>query len=231
MAIRFKPMPGLTLAVLICLPILIGLGIWQYQRWHWKMDVLAEIDAAVTAPPLQGLAGLEAALAAGEPVDFRRIAFEGEARGQAYHYYRPTDAIQWQPFRIVRSGGREALAGFDVFDDQLKGEVQLPVMDGPRAGYVRRIEPRSGLGNLIGADNSPGLNRWFEINPDGAWLDGANVFIDVHPLERDAAALPVQRPDIPNNHVSYMLTWWSFAIILLVIYAILHARAGRLART
>ncbi|MEM7730550.1 MAG: SURF1 family cytochrome oxidase biogenesis protein [Pseudomonadota bacterium] len=48
-------MPGLTLAVLICLPILIGLGVWQYQRWQWKTGVLAEVEAAVTAPPLDGI--------------------------------------------------------------------------------------------------------------------------------------------------------------------------------
>ena len=228
MAIRFKPLPGLTLATLICLPILIGLGVWQYQRWQWKTDLLAEIDAALTAPPLQSVADMQAALAAGEPIDFRRISFDGDATGAAFHFYRPTNAIQWQPFRIVQSNGYTVLAGFDSFDDRVKGEVSLPVMGGPRAGYVRRIEQRGRFADLIGADNFPEANRWFEINPDGAWLDGAEVFIDVHPTERDAAALPVRRPDIANNHVSYMLTWWSFAIILLIIYAILHKRAGRL---
>ncbi|MGB6229204.1 MAG: SURF1 family cytochrome oxidase biogenesis protein [Litorimonas sp.] len=226
--LRFQPMPGLTVAVALCLPILIGLGVWQYQRWQWKQGVLAEVEAAVTAPPLGGLRALDAALANDEPVDFRRIAFDGEATGPAFHFYRPAGAIQWQPFRVVQSQGTRALAGFDRFDDRLKGDISLPVMGGPRAGYVRRLRERSGFAAVFGADHSPGLNRWFDINPGGAWLDGAQVFIDVHPTERDAAALPVRRPDIPNNHVSYMLTWWSFAVILLIIYAILHRRAGRL---
>ena len=227
MVLRFRPMPGLTLVVLICLPILLGLGLWQYQRWHWKMDVLAEIDAAVTAPPLDGLGAL-LGLPDGTPVDFRRIQIEGTATGPTWHAYRPDAGIQWQPFRLVIDGGRQALVGFPSFDDRVKDVVAPPDLTGPRAGYVRRIRPASRFGNSLTADDNPADNRWFAINPAGAWIPGADLYIDLDATETDANILPIRRPDIANNHVSYMLTWWSFAIILLVIYAILHRRAGRL---
>lgn len=227
MAVRFRPLPGLTIAVLICLPILLGLGLWQYQRWQWKTDVLTEIDAAVSAPPLQGGADLTS-LADGTPIDFRRIQIDGRATGPTWHVYRPDGAIQWQPFRIVETEGQTILVGFPSFDDRVKKTVPAPILDGNRAGYVRRIRPVSGFGKWLSTESSPETNRWFEINPDGAWLPGSDIYIDLHPTERDATALPIRRPEIANNHVSYMLTWWSFAIILLVIYAILHQRAGRL---
>lgn len=220
-------MPGLTAAVLICLPILMGLGVWQYQRWQWKTDVLTEIDLAVTAPPLQGISALSA-LSDDTPVDFRRIQVDGVAAGDTWHVYRPVGAIQWQPFRIVAVDGQEVLVGFPTFDDRVKEAVVPPTLGGMRAGYVRRIRPASGFEKWLGADSSPETNRWFGINPDGSWLPGSDIYIDLHPTERDAAALSVRRPDIANNHVSYMLTWWSFAVILLIIYAILHRRAGRL---
>lgn len=222
-------MPGLTVAVLICLPILIGLGIWQYQRWQWKIGILDEIEVSVTAPPLRGINALERALAEDEALDLRRIQIGGEATGPTYHLYRPEGGIQWQAFRTVKNeSGRTALVGFGVFEDKQKAQVDAPTLDGERAGYVRRIRPRTGFAALVGAEHSPDNNRWFAINPDGAWDPEAAVWIDLSNGARDATSLPVRRPDIPNNHVSYMLTWWSFAIILLVIYAILHKRAGRL---
>ena len=224
---RFRPMPGLTAAILICLPILIGLGIWQYQRWKWKTSVLAEIDAAVSAEPLSGLSAL-AALPSGSPVDFRRIQVSGDAVGPTWHLYRPDGAIQWQPFRLVENDGARALVGFPSFDDARKDQVKPPVMTGSRAGYVRRIRPQNVLGRWVSPDNNPATNRWFTVNPAQSWQSDADIYIDLDATETDASALPIRRPDIANNHVSYMLTWWSFAAILLIIYAILHQRAGRL---
>ena len=227
MALRFRPMPGLTAAVLVCLPILIGLGVWQYQRWRWKTGVLAEIDAAVTAPPLDGLGALAAA---NGPLDFRRIQFEGTATGETYLLYRPDGNIAWMPVRVVESGAQRVLVGFPTIQRTEADISVAPTLDGPRAGYVRRIRARGGAARLFGVDSVPTENRWYDINPDGAWLPGAELYIDVSLGARDAAALPVRRPDVPNNHVSYMFTWWSFAVILLVIYAVLHVRAGRLGR-
>ena len=228
MSLRFKPMPGLTLAVLICLPILIGLGVWQYQRWQWKQDILAEVDASVTAPPIIGLKALSLARTSSKRLDFRRIEFDAEAVGTTWHVYRPDGAIQWQPFRQVEIDGDKVLVGFPSFEDQSKDIVAPPDLKGSRAGYVRRIRPRSGAETWFGTDSDPDRNQWFELNPDGVWIAGATLYIDLHPTETDAYALPVRRPEIANNHVSYMLTWWSFAAILLIIYGILHRRAGRL---
>ena len=227
MSLRFRPMPGLTAVTLVILPILFGLGLWQYQRWQWKTGVLAEIDAAVSAPPLAGLQGLADATG---PLDFRRIQFGGEAVGEAFLLYRPSGNIAWMPVRVVEQGGHRALVGFPTIERTDADPEVAPDMAGERAGYVRRIRERGWAARLFGVADNPDANRWYSTNPDGAWLPGADVYIDASLGERDADALPVRRPDVPNNHVSYMLTWWSFALIWLVIYAVLHGRAGRLGR-
>ena len=38
--------------VALALPILIGLGLWQVSRLHWKQQVIAEMQAAATLPVL-----------------------------------------------------------------------------------------------------------------------------------------------------------------------------------
>ena len=43
---------GLTIATVIALTILCGLGSWQLQRLHWKEGVLARLEALKTAPAL-----------------------------------------------------------------------------------------------------------------------------------------------------------------------------------
>src|SRR5262249_48734517 len=59
----------LTLVVLICQAILIGLGVWQLQRLKWKEGVLARRDALVAAAPV----ALEPKLAAGGDLDMTRV--------------------------------------------------------------------------------------------------------------------------------------------------------------
>ena len=38
------------------------------------------------------------------------------------------------------------------------------------------------------------------------------------------------RITIPNNHLQYAITWYSLALVLLVIYFVYHRNAGRIGR-
>src|SRR6185312_10615619 len=41
-----------TLITLVMLVMLIGLGVWQVQRLHWKEDLIAEIHERMQEPPI-----------------------------------------------------------------------------------------------------------------------------------------------------------------------------------
>jgi cytochrome oxidase assembly protein ShyY1 len=82
---------------------------------------------------------------------------------------------------------------------------------------------------------SPDRNRYFKFNQTGDWgevFPSADVrlshYIEIETGATDAARLPVRRPTIRNNHRDYMLTWFSFAGLLIIFYLLLHRRAGRL---
>lgn len=244
---KFRPFPGLTLFTLISLGILLFLGTWQYQRLGWKTDYIARIDAAADSPAFTSADDITTASAAGEPVDYRRVKLSGtyhQISGQdkkaiEFHVFKSQDGkTNWRIFRPLKSvSGHEVFVAGELVSD---GSKDLPRLISTEtvfvSGYVRTWQAPS----RFVAKSTPSANRWFSFNAlrsTDPWEDilapaniNGNFYIDAAqtsgaPIAED---LPVKKPDIPNNHFDYMMTWYSFALILLIIYFILHIRAGRL---
>lgn len=245
MSVKFRPMPWLTGIVAVMLIILISLGVWQYQRLQWKTDLLAEVEASVTAPPLTSLDDLDRAIAAGEPVDFRRIELTGVIGGEyaEYHVFKSkAGGIFWDVFRPFQSEKSQNLriifARTQTIDDTQKsdGSFETIIRSGlePVYGYVREDHPMGRVEAWVKSKPNRETNRWFKFNQDGSWGEALSPrTIRSHYVELDlkaesANALPVRRPTIRNNHRDYMLTWFSFAGLLVVFYVLIHKRAGRL---
>ena len=240
MNIKFRPMPWLTGIVTIMFAILITLGVWQFQRLQWKTNLLAEVEASVTAPPLTSLEDLERAIAQGEPVDFRRITFQADSVVGApiYHVFKSQrGGIFWDIFVPFKSSdlvifvrtGTENDGGKDEF-----GDVASATAVSSWVGYVREDHPMGTIEARVKSSPNRTTNRWFKFNQDGSWREGIPAstrlshYIEVEPGATNAENLPVRRPSIRNNHRDYMLTWFSFAFLLLIFYALIHRRAGRL---
>lgn len=234
----FRPMPGLTIVTVIVLAILITLGTWQYQRLQWKTGLLAEVEQVADAPPFKSLNEVTAALKNGEPIDFRRIGLTGEhadMNREPYFVFTSRNRnISWRVFRPVRQNMDVVFASLQTIQD---GEREGYESDSsaivPVIGYVRLARGDEGQHT----DSTPDKNRWFGFNPlpdTHNWADGVpggadmRFYVDTVPGAVNANDLPARRPDIRNNHFDYMLTWYGLALVLLVIYLIMHRRAGRL---
>ncbi len=237
-------MPGLTIITLICVAILLTLGTWQYKRLYWKADLLAQIEQAASAAPLTDLAQANDILRAGEPLDFRRIELDGtfmaptENGGQPFHLMRSDGKrFYWRLYQPYKVGEASVYVATHEFSDVRKASPP-PTNIGrvPVIGYVRMVQ----AANKFTPKSVPETNRWFAFNATPELLNWADVvdgediqtnyFIDQVTGVTSAGVLPVRIPDIPNNHLDYMLTWYSFVIILLVIYFLLHKRTGRISR-
>ena len=244
MKLQFRPMPWLTTIVAIMMMILISLGVWQAQRLHWKIALLAEVEASVTAPPLTSLADLDRAIAAGEPVDFRRIAFHPALiRGAPiYHVYKSqSGGVFWDIFMptedsrmsiFVRGQTIDSVQKADYVDEVPTGRLEDHIRE--KYGYVRADHPMGRVESWVKSKPNRETNRWFKFNQDGSWGEAMpsstrlSHYIEIAPGVTNAANLPIRRPSIRNNHRDYMLTWFSFAGLLLIFYALIHRRAGRL---
>jgi surfeit locus 1 family protein len=64
---------GLTLAAAVVVAACVALGVWQAQRFQWKLGVLAQI-AAMEKAPVQPIAPVLARAARGQDVEFTRVA-------------------------------------------------------------------------------------------------------------------------------------------------------------
>lgn len=237
MKLYFKPMPWLTVFGALGLLLLLKLGFWQKDRLAWKTDLLARVEAAAQAPAFTSLAQVTAALQSGDPVDYRRYAFDIEAikNAPAYHVYDPAQtSIGWRVFSVYENSGVNLyLADMQRFDDAAKkAKTAFTSPQHPASsGYVRLSpKPARGLGKWIKSKPSPASNRWFAFNQDGLWeSSGINmdIWLDEH-SEGIKQDLPVSRPDIRNNHRDYMWTWFSLAGLLIIFYGLIHYRAKRL---
>ena len=237
MRLHFRPFLGLTVFTVVSLIILIGLGTWQYQRLQWKTDFLAQVEQAVSAPPLTSLAQVEQALEDGTPVDFSRIEIDAKPlAGQTPYliYARVKRELSWRPYVAIQSGESVIFAAMKSVPDNIRDDMaKVTAEPVSLAGYIRVWRKR-----VRGVpESTPDKNRWFGFNPlpdTHNWADnvpgGADMryYIDVVPGVTQAAELPLKRPNIRNNHLDYMLTWYGLALALLVIYLILHAQRGRL---
>lgn len=224
---------GPAVFMLVVLPILVGLGIWQLQRLAWKESLIASINEGLhqAAAPLEEPADAWKGLAGKEywPVSVRgrfrhadeRRMFASEGGEAGWHIYTPLET----------DGGHILFVNRGFVPDQLKDPASRA--DGEIAGPV----------TVRGLVRKPGVRGWFEPDADQArnvwyWRDLAGMAASlgseadrarVLPFFVDAAAEPanpagwprggVTRLDIPNRHLEYALTWFGLAGTLVAVFA------------
>ena len=220
---RFKPGWPLTVAVLVALVVLIGLGTWQAQKIGPKTRLINSIEAGLSAEPMQ----LSVHLDDPQPVAYRRVYFEGDAVDTApirvfgtnlkgrpgYYLYKP----------VIRDFGRAVLVNFGWVPMEHETDPVLPV--GPVA--VSGVLVLSAVPGSFTPPNDRDRNSWFtaDVFEMGEHFGlGAKdfyhfrVFSD-HTVEAGSLPLGGQvRVSIPNDHREYMLTWYGLALALLGVF-------------
>lgn len=236
-----------ALVALPALALLCGLGVWQVQRLAWKEDLLARIDARIHAPPTPLPPRADwPALAAGD-YEYTHVSATGvwESRYTGVAIYRPSGRFAdggsgpgyWlMEVLKLRDGGHLLVnAGMirpDYRDDPKlirrlsDGEVTITGL--PRASEARNP--------FTPADN-PAKNEWY--TRDVAAIAAALELDDVAPfsLDRDAHPANPGMPgggatvlSIPNDHLSYAVTWFGLAATLVGVVGVFCGRRLREAR-
>ncbi len=231
----FRPLPGLTIATLIALAILVALGTWQLQRRAEKHLLLAQIASRQAAAP----APLEILLPAGDYAAFRKATATG-------HFDHDRESYVFQP----RSDNEISSIGFRVItpltltggDTILvdRGWVQKDTRDpATRPGS----QPKDRL-EIEGVLQRPSKGSSFTPPPDlrqrifyarNSEMIARTLGLKLKsPLILEATTKSPGGPEplpsavkIPDNHLNYALTWYSLALVLIVVYLRFHATLGR----
>ena len=234
----FRPQPILTLFTLLGLWMLITLGNWQVQRLEWKQGLIATVEARIHLAPVP----LEQALANGtvEEIAYTPVTLQGRYdHSRELHLFGRNDQGRvgyyiYTP--LLRAGASSVIVNRGFVPER---QMDLALR---QAGQIEGMVTVTGLARGPSArgnfqpENNPATNEWYfrDLAAMAATMGEANVapvFVDQE-LWDIPGGLPQggqTRIHFPNDHLSYALTWYGLAIILIGVYIAFHISNGRLA--
>jgi len=190
--------------------VLVWLGVWQVQRLGWKQDVLAQIDARIAADPVAvpALPDPErdqylSVQATGQlQADMLRVLVSQKQVGAGY---RLISALQMAERTVLVDRGFIKVDG--AAPDAVPGEITI-------TGNLLWPDDR----NSSTPENDVAGNIWFarDIDQMAKQLGSDPLLIIARKtslVDAGVTPLPVDSGAIPNDHLSYAITWFSLAFI------------------
>lgn len=239
----FKPYPWLTFFSILVFAALITMGVWQVQRYEWKLNLNASIEAYAKAAPVP-----LTSLLADQPVvnhKYRPVSVVGEyitdqqilMRGQ----YKKSDRIifygfyVFTPFKFTHQGQDQTILverGFITEEAWLAPEFykKLPVGQVEIIGNIKAAEKPGSF--FPENDTTQEVWFWREVKAMNQALNLDNP-VDFYISASDNKYQNFPKPTkieikSANNHLSYLITWFAMAAGLLILYIYMHAYSGRL---
>ncbi|CAN5376562.1 SURF1 family protein [soil metagenome] len=222
----------LTLFTIPALAFLIGLGVWQVQRLHWKEGLIDQADAAAKAPP----ASIQTVLAAADP-EFRKALIVCPGLATAPYVELQSIHEGQGGVRLISVCRAPGVATPFLID---RGFVSDEVSARPRV-----LEATMPLSLLVELRRTPALGKMMAPKAAGTHFyvrDSPAIALALgvaNPSEFTLFALASTNPEIEalnasappaafaNNHLGYAMTWFGLAIALLGFYVALLWRAMR----
>ncbi|WP_369751564.1 MULTISPECIES: SURF1 family protein [unclassified Pandoraea] len=232
----------LGVITLVLVSVFVSLGTWQLHRRAWKLDLIERVNSRVHAPPTPApLRGQWASVNAAAD-EYRHVSLSGTYQfdkdtlvqavtdlGGGFWVLTPLRTADGGEVLINRGfvppGWKESVPAVPAGEVTVTGLLRMPE---PGGGFLRKNAPSENLWysrdvaaiatarGLTSADVAP-----FFVDADGkpgADASRALVSGDAEAVTGRAPALdyPVGGLTVvqfPNNHMSYLLTWYALAIM------------------
>jgi len=187
---------------------LVSLGLWQLQRLEWKEGVLATIETRIAAEPVSLPEAPDP-----EADRYRAVRFEGKILPEELHVFWVTEAEG---------------AGYRVISPFVTDEGRRILVD---RGYIRATDKENTrptgraelTGNLLWPDEGDWTTPPPEVDTNILYardiaymserLNTEPLLVVVRTGAENPTLLPVSTKGIPNNHLQYVITWFSLALI------------------
>jgi len=230
---RFRPTFWATVCTILALVILLGLGTWQVQRLFWKEGEIAKrIERAEGAP-----VALPASFPDPAAVEFTRVRLTGTFHHDEEFYLGARTESGRVGLNIVTpftlTDGRTLLINRGWVPEELRDPAKRPEAQLEGEVTIEALLRTDGWKGIEFAKppNSPEdrFYFWHDL-PVMAKSVNEPIITDVY-ADAVASDIPGGYPiggqtriHLKNDHLEYAITWYSFAVILLVIYFLFHYR-------
>lgn len=233
MRTRLRQYPWLSFLTLGAFIVLCGLCGWQLQRLQWKQGQIAQMNEALSAPPILAKNGIDLQ----SLPEFRQVKVTGKLlhdqalQVQARYYKGNLGFHLVTPLKLPDGTIIFINRGWVPKDYKTNPKVKISRPEGTLniTGIMRKSEQP--LYRFL-PKNDPATGFW--LWPDNAaWAQmaqAANPKATVLPVviqqTHDAKVddgFPIAMEshfELRNDHLQYAFTWGSFAVILVVIYFI-----------
>ena len=226
-----------TLLALVVTGVFVVLGIWQVERLHWKLDLIARVDQRVHAPAVPAPAEDRWAGVTREADEYRHVELTGEfVNADEVQIYVPTKhgPGYWVMTPLKRDDGTYVMVNRGFVPENLKSPESRKAPEGQVTvkGLLRISEDK---GWLFSRANDPEHKTWYRrdigsITSTFGLSPAAPYFVDEE-LGTDPEAYPrggLTVIEFRNSHLSYAITWFAMALLTLVGYAVVLRQWGLL---
>ena len=211
----------LFVAMLIITAATTALGAWQVQRLIWKRDLIARVDARVHAEPVAPPPAATTVTAADD--EYKHVRVAGTYLNDKETFVQAVTALGpgfWVVTPLTTADGSHILInrGFIPADrrdpskraqGQLEGTTEV-------TGLLRITEPGGGFLR----ENAPADDRWYSRDVAAIAATKGVSPVATYFIDAEASPSPSQAPvggltviKFPNNHASYIFTWFALAIM------------------
>lgn len=233
----FRPLPGLTIACALIFALLCGLGTWQLERLQWKLALIARVNSHMAAAPVT----LDQILRMSpDEAQYRHVTLSGRFDNSKEAYAFGTDAAGAPVYHVLTpfrtEDGRVLMVDRGVVPEEKldpKSRVAGNADGGTEVTGVWRVPDPPGL-----FTPAPNLQKRLWFSRDVVAMAAAGQVSLAAPvvIEADATPNPGGLPrggqtvvSFRNQHLSYAITWYGLALVLLGVWLAYHISRGRIA--
>lgn len=227
--VRWPRLIVVTLIAAIGIMGFTGLGIWQIQRLHWKLDLIERVDSRIHAEPVPA-PGPEAWPAINAADDeYTRVTLTGRfLNDEEVMIYTPSNygPADWVLTPFERDDGTIVMVNRGVvpLERAQSGDISRIEGETTVTGLLRMSEDK---GWLFSRANNPDEQLWYRrdigsITETKGFASAAPYFVDA---ERGASDVWPRGGEtvvsFRNSHLSYALTWFALGVLVLSGYALI----------
>jgi surfeit locus 1 family protein len=225
-----------TLFTIPALILLLFLGSWQVQRLFWKLELIESVEQGLKAAPVP----LPSGPLDGEAWNYRRVSVKGVFdHTKEFHLLAHSERGNFGYHIITLLKRSDAPGHVLVSRGWVPAEDKEPArrMEGQVQGEqsVTGIARAPWNQGVFTPENDLNRNLWYSGDAAGMLKaagvsDAPLLFVDADASVAVPGGWPRPghtRLSFTNNHLSYAFTWYSGAVVLMVIYVLWHRRRAR----